>query len=100
MLSIRNVQAPKALPYRELFAKVSTTIELEDLGQGRTRVMLTAVGYGTGTGFDTLYRHFEWGNAYTLDALKTRFDTGPIDWAAVEARRKVAAASAVVQGGN
>lgn len=100
MLSIRNVQAPKQLPYRELFPQISTTIELEDLGQGRTRVMLTAVGYGPGVGFDTLYRHFEWGNAYTLNELKRRFDTGPVDWAALEAKRKAAAATAVVQGGN
>jgi len=108
MLSIRNVQAPRQLPYRELFPQISTTIEMEDLGQGRTRVMLTAVGYGQGEGFDTLYRHFEWGNAYTLDALKTRFETGPVDWAALEAKRKAAAATtvvhaaatAVVQGGN
>lgn len=100
MLSIRNVQAPRQLPYRELFPQISTTIEMEDLGQGRTRVMLTAVGYGPGVGFDTLYRHFEWGNAYTLDALKTRFETGPVDWAALEAKRKTAAATAVVQGGN
>lgn len=100
MLSIRNVQAPTQLPYRELFPQISTTIELEDLGQGRTRVMLTAVGYGKGVGFDTLYRHFEWGNAYTLNELKQRFDTGPVDWAALEAKRKAAAATAVVQGGN
>ncbi|HRD28303.1 MAG TPA: SRPBCC domain-containing protein [Caulobacter sp.] len=100
MLSIRNVQAPRQLPYRELFPQISTTIEMEDLGQGRTRVMLTAVGYGQGEGFDTLYRHFEWGNAYTLDALKTRFETGPVDWAALEAKRKAAAATTVVQGGN
>lgn len=100
MLSIRNVQAPKALPQRELFAQVSTTIELEDLGQGRTRVMLTAVGYGPGVGFDTLYRHFEWGNAYSLAQLKKRFDEGPVDWAAVAARRKAQAAAAVVKGGN
>jgi len=100
MFSIRNVQAPKQLPYRELFPQISTTIELEDLGQGRTRVMLTAVGYGKGVGFDTLYRHFEWGNAYTLNELKQRFDTGPVDWAALEAKRKAAAATAVVQGGN
>lgn len=100
MLAIRNIQAPSQLPHRELFPQISTTIELEDLGQGRTRVMLTAVGYGPGVGFDTLYRHFEWGNAYTLDALKTRFDTGPVDWAALAAKRKAAAASAVVQGGK
>lgn len=100
MLSIRNVQAPKALPHRDLFPQISTTIELEDLGQGRTRVQLTAVGYGKDPGFDVLYRHFEWGNAYTLDQLKKRFDTGPVDWAALAERRKAAAASAVVTGGD
>lgn len=100
MLSIRNIQAPKALPFRELFPQIATTIELEDLGQGRTRVQLTAVGYGKDPGFDVLYRHFEWGNAYTLNELKKRFDTGPVDWAAVAERRKAAAASAVVTGGG
>lgn len=100
MLSIRNVQAPRALPHRDLFPQISTTMEFEDLGSGRTRVVLTAVGYGPGVGFDTLYRHFEWGNAYTLNELKKRFDTGPVDWAAVAERRKAAAASAVVTGGD
>lgn len=100
MLSIRNVQAPKALPHRDLFPRISTTIELEDLGQGRTRVQLTAVGYGQDPGFDVLYRHFEWGNAYTLEQLRKRFETGPVDWAAVAERQKAAAASAVVTGGG
>jgi uncharacterized protein YndB with AHSA1/START domain len=100
MLSIRNVQAPKALPHRDLFPAISTTMEFEDLGQGRTRVTITAVGYGENPGFDVLYRHFEWGNAYTLNELKKRFDTGPVDWAAVAERRKAAAASAVVTGGG
>lgn len=100
MLSIRNVQAPRALPHRDLFPQISTTMEFEDAGQGRTRVVLTAVGYGKDPGFDVLYRHFEWGNAYTLNELKKRFDTGPVDWAALAERRKAAAASAVVTGGE
>lgn len=100
MLSIRNVQAPKALPHRDLFPRISTTMEFEDVGGGRTRVQLTAVGYGKDPGFDVLYGHFEWGNAYTLNELKKRFDTGPIDWAAVAERQKAAAASAVVTGGG
>lgn len=98
MLAIRNVQAPKALAHGELFSRISTTIELEDLGQGRTRVTITGVGYGAGEGFDALYRHFEWGNAYSLNKLKERFETGPIDWAALE--RAPAAISADVQGGK
>ncbi len=100
LLSIRNVQTPSGLKHRELFGQVVQTIEFEDFGAGRTRVTMTGVGWGPGEGFDYLYRHFEWGNAYSLAELKKRFDTGPVDWAAVFARQKAAAASAVVQGGN
>jgi uncharacterized protein YndB with AHSA1/START domain len=100
LLSFRNVQAPKALPHRELFGEIVTTLEIEDLGAGRSRVSLTAVGYGQGEGFDVLYRHFEWGNAYSLNELKKRFETGPIDWAALFERQKAAAASATVTGGT
>lgn len=100
LLSFRNVQAPKALPYRELFGEIVTTLEIDDLGAGRARVSLTAIGYGPGEGFDVLYRHFEWGNAYSLNELKKRFETGPIDWAALFERQKAAAASATVTGGT
>jgi uncharacterized protein YndB with AHSA1/START domain len=100
LLSFRNVQAPKALPHHELFGEIVTTLEIEDLGAGRSRVSLTAVGYGPGEGFDVLYRHFEWGNAYSLNELKKRFETGPIDWAALFERQKAAAASATVTGGT
>ncbi len=99
LLSFRNVQAPKALRHRELFGDIVTTVEIEGLGAARTRVSLTAVGYGQGEGFDFLFRHFEWGNAYSLNELKKRFETGPIDWAAVFERQKAAAASATVTGG-
>lgn len=100
LLSFRNVQAPKALPHRELFGDIVTTLEIEDLGAGRSRVSLTSVGYAAGEGFDVLYRHFEWGNAYSLNELNKRFETGPIDWAAVFERQKAAAASATVTGGT
>lgn len=100
LLSFRNVQAPKALPHRELFGEIVTTLEIEDLGAGRSRVSLTSVGYAAGEGYDVLYRHFEWGNAYSLNELRKRFETGPIDWAAVFERQKAAAASATVTGGK
>lgn len=100
LLSFRNVQAPKALKHRELFGEIVTTLEIEDLGAGRSRVSLTSVGYAAGEGFDFLFRHFEWGNAYSLNELKKRFETGPIDWAAVFERQKAAAASATVTGGT
>ena len=100
LLSIRNIQTPSGLKHRELFGQVVQTIEFEDVGAGRTRVTMTGVGWGAGEGFDYLYRHFEWGNAYSLAELRKRFDVGPVDWAKVFERQKAAAASAVVQGGN
>ena len=39
-------------------------------------------------------KHFAWGNAWTLDKLRQRFDSGPVDWArlAAEAAAKSKAA--------
>lgn len=73
LLVIHNVQAPKALPGREAFARTSTMIEFTPIDAENTRVTVTNAGYGTGTGFDSAYRHFEWGNAYTLDELRKHF---------------------------
>jgi hypothetical protein len=43
-----------------------------------------------------VYRHFAWGNAWTLEQLKARFDVGPVDWKkkAEEAARESARRSA------
>lgn len=76
LLVIRNVQTPAALPNRELFGKTVTVMEFAPLSGGRTRLTLTNAGYGKGAGFDALYQHFEWGNAYTLDRLRQRIETG------------------------
>lgn len=76
LLVIRNVQTPSSLPNRELFGKTVTMIDFAPLPGGRTRLTLTNAGYGKGEGFDALYRHFEWGNAYTLDRLRQRIATG------------------------
>lgn len=100
LLVLRNVQAPSALPGRERFGETASITELEDAGPGRTKVTFTGVGYAPGEPFDTLYKHFAWGNAYTLMKLKERFVTGPTDWQAVEAQRQAAAASAKVTGKN
>ena len=44
------------------------------IGPKRTRVIATNAGYGTDAESQAAYRHFEWGNAYTLDALKKHFE--------------------------
>ena len=99
-ISIQNVQAPHDLPGRKEFGEIVTTIEFDEVGAGVTRVTLTAVGYKPGEPYDTLYRHFGWGNAYTLMKLKQSLVNGPIDWKAAEAREQAQAASTKVTGSN
>jgi hypothetical protein len=97
MIALKNENAPKALPSREEFKQVVTTMEFED-APGGTRVTITGVGYKPGPAYDTLFQHFSWGNAYSLMMLKSSFVKGPIDWAAMEARQQAQAAAAKVEG--
>lgn len=98
LLIIRNVQAPAGFVDSALFQKTVTMIEFAPLDANSTRVTLTNAGYGPGAGFDTVYSHFEWGDAYTLHELRARFVNGPVDWAAQEAKEKAQAATRTVTG--
>jgi uncharacterized protein YndB with AHSA1/START domain len=97
MLVQKNENAPAALPGREKFGEIVTVIELED-APGGTKVTISGVGYKPGEPYDTLFKHFGWGNAYSLMVLKTSFVKGPIDWKKVEAQQQAQAAAAKVQG--
>jgi len=97
-LAIKNIQAPKDLPGRKAFAEIVTIMEFEDAPGGATKVTLTAVGYKPGEPYDTLYKHFSYGNAYSLMKLKESFVKGPIDWRAQDQRRQAQAASDTVTG--
>jgi uncharacterized protein YndB with AHSA1/START domain len=72
LLVIRNVQAPRSLPGREAFARTVTMVSFEPAAGG-TRVTVTNAGYGSDPDSARVYKHFEWGNAYTLDALRQYF---------------------------
>jgi uncharacterized protein YndB with AHSA1/START domain len=98
LLIIRNVQAPVGFVDSALFQKTVTMIEFQPLDANTTRVTLTNAGYGPGAGFDNVYSHFEWGDAYTLHELRTRFVNGPVDWAAREAKEKAQEAAKTVSG--
>lgn len=76
LLVFRNVQAPKGFQHADLFGKVTTVIQLEDAGEGKTRVTVSGVGYGSGQDWDQLYGFFHAGNAYLLEVLKTHFEGG------------------------
>lgn len=97
MVALKNENAPASLPGREKFAEIVTVIEQED-APGGTKVTISGVGYKPGEPYDTLLKHFTWGNAYSLMVLKTSFVKGPIDWKKVEAQQQAQAAAAKVQG--
>jgi uncharacterized protein YndB with AHSA1/START domain len=81
MFAIRNVQAPPKTSFDvPTFQSLHTVVLVEPAGAARTRVTFVQPGYQAGEPWDTVYKHFAWGNAFTLDLLKARFDEGPIDW--------------------
>ncbi|MCR5879002.1 SRPBCC domain-containing protein [Phenylobacterium sp. J367] len=100
MLVFRNVQAPSGLPGREKFGDIVSVAQFEDAGPGQTKVTLSSIGYAPGEPYDTLYRHFAWGNAYSLTKLKESFVKGPVDWQAAAAKQEAAKAAAKVASGG
>ncbi len=84
MLVIQVAGAPPSFPHADLVGELATVIEFDAVDANRTRVRVSMLGYRAGEGFDVLYRHFEWGNAYTLDALAARVANGPTDWSAAQ----------------
>jgi uncharacterized protein YndB with AHSA1/START domain len=96
LLVLRNVQAPPGFPDAALFQKTVTVIEFQPLAPARTRVVITNAGYGPGERYAALYRAFEWGDAYELAQLRSRFEQGPVDWRARERQEQAEAASSKV----
>jgi uncharacterized protein YndB with AHSA1/START domain len=95
MFAIRNVQAPSKAPFDvAAFQTLHTVVLLEPVGTTATRVEVVMPAVGTGPAYDSVYKHFEWGNAYVLDSLRKRFADGPTDWAKVEAQMKAKRAQA------
>ncbi len=81
LVAFRTVRTPPGFPHAADFLRVTTLVELEPIG-AFTRVRLSGVGYPAGAGGDTLLKFFREGNRTSLDQLRTRFVSGPIDWAA------------------
>ncbi len=82
LLAIRNVRAPPNTAFDvPAFQSLHTVVLLEPVDAQRTRVVTAQPGYREGPAFDGVLKHFSWGNAWTLEKLKERFDNGPIDWA-------------------
>lgn len=69
-------------------------VRLKDLGNARTQVSLTHLGWGEGGEWDLTYTYFERAWGVVLGNLQQRFETGPKDWSEWLARIRGAAAPA------
>ena len=80
LIAFRTVKAPQGFPNFDTFRQVTHLIELEPAGEGRTRVRLTSAGYADTDAGRQLLGFFREGNRITLERLRDRFVTGPMDW--------------------
>lgn len=80
-LAFRTVRAPAGFPHWDDYRGVTSLFEIEPVGKG-SRVRLTSRGYPGNAGGRALLAFFEGGNKETLENLRARFATGPVDWAA------------------
>jgi uncharacterized protein YndB with AHSA1/START domain len=81
MFAIRNVQAPLKTSFDvPTFQSLHTVVFVDAVDDRRSRVSFVQPGYRSGEPWDTVYKHFAWGNAWTLEQLKLRFEQGPVDW--------------------
>ncbi len=81
LLVFRTVKAPAGFPDFDTYSKVTSVLQLEPVGTKRTRVRLIGAGYADTPAGRRLLAFFEKGNSTSLDWLRTRFRSGPIDWA-------------------
>ena len=78
LLVFRTVKAPQGFPNFETFRQVTHMIELEPLGESRTRVRLTSAGYADSDAGRQLVIFFREGNRVSLERLRQRFLAGPV----------------------
>lgn len=80
LLVFRTIKAPEGFSGFEALRRVTQFLELSDAGAGRTRVRLTGVDYPATVVGSATFDFFRKGNRLTLEMLRDRFETGPIDW--------------------
>jgi len=87
LLVFRTIRAPERFPHFETYAQVVSLFELDPAGDNRTRVRLTGAGYADSEAGGQLLAFFREGNRVSLERLRQRFETGPLDWTQVFGRR-------------
>jgi uncharacterized protein YndB with AHSA1/START domain len=93
VIVLQNVHAPQSARAAfdpATFKTIRSVIEFQDLGNGKTRVIQSGVGYGSGEAYEKVFKHFRAGNVFAFRLLAQSFATGPIDWAAMMAQAQAA----------
>lgn len=85
LLVFRTVRAPQGFPHFDVYQRVTVFFELESVDAGHTRVRLTGTGYAGNDAGRLLFGFFRDGNRISLERLRQRFVSGPLDWAAIAA---------------
>lgn len=80
LLVFRTVKAPEGFPHFGTYREVVSIFELTPEG-GVTRVRLTGTNYADTDPGRQLLGFFRAGNRVSLEQLRERFASGPIDWA-------------------
>lgn len=88
LLVFRTVRAPQGFPHFDVYSRVTIFIELERIDARHTRVRLTGTGYADNEAGRLLFGFFRDGNRISLERLRQRFVSGPIDWAAIAAAER------------
>ena len=74
LIVFQNIQAPAALPHRELFQKTVTVLEYQSLAPDRTRIINSSTGWGTDAASGEIYNFFQGGNAQLLEKMKSVYE--------------------------
>jgi hypothetical protein len=84
---IRNEHVPKGAPFDPVLIRtIRTVMQFEDLGDGRTRVTESGVGYGEAPATTRCMRFSATGTPKNSRHLAQSFVTGPVDWKAEAAK--------------
>jgi len=79
-LVFHTIKAPAGFPHFDALRRVTQTFELTPDGTA-TRVRLTGTGYGDDAPGKAVLAFFRGGNRVSLEMLRDRFASGPINWA-------------------
>lgn len=88
MLVLKTVQAPPGFASKATLERLVSVFQFEAVNDAQTRVVVSGIGYGDDEESQRLRSFFVEGNAWSLNALHERFETGPADWDTLFAARQ------------